>query len=711
MTVPVDPIVTSVIQHRLLAIVEEMGEAMLRTSYSQILNSSRDFSTAICDLDGRLIAQAEHVPIHVGALPFAAKAMTEFFGDNIHKGDVFLLNDPYHGGNHLPDLTAFVPVFEGDRPRFWSINRAHQSDIGGATHGAYNAAATDIWQEGIRITPLRLYDRGEVRRDLLEMIATNVRHPRDFRGDLAAMIGSAHVGERRLLALAAEFGWPLANAAIEAVLDGAERQTRAVIAQWQDGVYHGEALLDDDGRGNSDIHIRATVTKLGTDLTIDLSDSHEQVASFINSSYPNMYSSVVVALSYLIDPDTPKNDGTFRPLKVVAKPGTVVWANPGAPVTLATNHCGQEIIEAIIKALAPACPDRAMAGWGRRFRIAIQGKDPRSNKPFIWHFFQARPGGGASPAGDGWPGAGEWQAAGGIKFGSLEVTEVRFPLFFRRHEFRAGSGGAGKFRGGPGGVVEMVVETAEPAVGNTAGDGVRHGACGILGGADGLPHRYTLYSDSRPPRAIRTKETGLVIRPDDVLILESGGGGGWGDAAQRDPAAVASDIENGFVTNEMAARAAAIYPPPQAGEGRVGVMPPNRTNMRGGFSSKKNARELRGNMTDAEQVLWRELRNYGLGWRFRRQFPIPPYIVDFACLDARLIVEADGGQHARPGDHDLRDRELHQRGWRVLRFWNNEILANRQGVLRTIAEELGPPRVQAPHPNPPPLAGEGIGGG
>jgi N-methylhydantoinase B len=560
---PVDPIVTSVIQHRLLAIVAEMGEAMLRTSYSQILNSSRDFSTAICDLEGRLIAQAEHVPIHVGALPFAAKAMTEFFGDDIHQGDVFLLNDPYHGGNHLPDLTAFVPVFEGDLPRFWSINRAHQSDIGGATHGAYNAAATDIWQEGIRITPLRLYDRGEVRRDLLEMIATNVRHPRDFRGDLAAMIGSAHVGERRLLALAAEFGWPLANAAIEAVLDGAERQTRAVIAQWRDGVYQSEALLDDDGRGNNDIHIRATVTKCGSDLTVDLSDSHEQVTSFVNSSYPNMYSSVVVALSYLIDPDTPKNDGTFRPLTVIAKPGTVVWANPGAPVTLATNHCGQEIIEAIVKALAPACPDRAMAGWGRRFRIAIQGKDPRSDKPFIWHFFQARPGGGASPAGDGWPGAGEWQAAGGIKFGSLEVTEVRFPLFFRRHEFRPDSGGEGKFRGGPGGVVEMVIETAEPAVGNTAGDGVRHGACGILGGADGLPHRYMLYSDDRPPRAIKTKEVGLVIHPNDVLILESGGGGGWGNPADRDPVAVANDVENGFVANG----GPGANPPPLAGDG------------------------------------------------------------------------------------------------------------------------------------------------
>ena len=169
-------------------------------------------------------------------------------------------------------------------------------------------------------------------------------------------------------------------------------------------------------------------------------------------------------------------------------------------------------------------------------------------KPFIWHFFQARPGGGASPAGDGWPGAGEWQAAGGIKFGSLEVTEVRFPLFFRRHEFRPDSGGAGKYRGGPGGIVEMVVETAEPAIANTAGDGVRHGACGILGGEDGLPHRYTLYSEGRPPRPIKTKETGITIRPGDVLILESGGGGGWGNPADRDPAAIAADHENGFVT-------------------------------------------------------------------------------------------------------------------------------------------------------------------
>src|SRR5581483_4797297 len=377
---------------------------------------------------------------------------------------------------------------------------------------------------------------------IMEMLVTNVRHPRDFRGDLAAMIGSARVGERRLLALAAEFGWETTHAAIEAVLDGAERQTRAVIAEWKDGTYRGEAILDDDGHRYRDVYIRARVEKRGSDLRIDLSDSHPQVVGFVNSSYPNMRSAVAVALSYLIDPATPKNDGTFRPLEVIAKPGTVVWANEGAPVTLATNHCGQEIIEAVIRALAPACPGRAMAGWGRRFRIAIQGKDPRNGRTFIWHMFQARPGGGASSAGDGWPGAGEWQAAGGIKFGSLEVTEVRFPLFFRQHEFLPDSGGDGQYRGGPGCVLEFAVEIEEPALGNTAGDGVRHGACGILGGEDGQPHRYVLHSEGRPPRPIRTKETGVVIRPGDRFMIESGGGGGWGDPRKRSKAARAAEL-------------------------------------------------------------------------------------------------------------------------------------------------------------------------
>jgi N-methylhydantoinase B len=334
-----DRISVSVLQLRLEAIVQEMGEAMLRTAYSQILNSSRDFSTAVCDGEGRLTAQAEHVPIHVGAIPWAVQSIREFFTGRIHAGDMFLLNDPYHGGNHLPDLTVLLPVFMGERLVFWSINRAHQSDIGGATHGAYNPGATEIWQEGIRVTPLKLYDEGKLRDDVLHMLATNVRHARDFLGDLRAMIGSARLGERRLLRLVDEYGQATLTGAVGEILDSAERQARACVQTWKDGVYQGEAILDDDGHGITDIYIRAMVTKHGDSLTIDLTDSHPQVIGFVNSSYPNTMSAIHMAFAYLIDPRIPKNEGTFRPITVQLKQGTVVWPFPPAPVTLSTNHC------------------------------------------------------------------------------------------------------------------------------------------------------------------------------------------------------------------------------------------------------------------------------------------------------------------------------------------------------------------------------------
>jgi N-methylhydantoinase B len=550
-----DRITVSVIQHRLESIVQEMGEAMLRTAYSQILNSSRDFSTAVFDEEGRLAAQAEHVPIHVGALPWAVASIADFFKGRIQPGDMYLLNDPYHGNNHLPDLTVLLPVFVGERLTFWSINRAHQHDIGGATHGAYNPAATEIWQEGIRITPLKLYDRGELRDDVMQMVATNVRHPRDFLGDLRAMIGSARVGERRLLNLVDEYGLDTVAPTVGQILDSAERQARQCIRGWKDGVYRGLSILDDDGHGITDIHIRATVTKRGDGLVVDLTECDPQVIGFVNSSYPNTMSAVHMALAYLIEPRTPKNEGTFRPVTVKAKQGTVVWPHPPAPVTLSTNHCAQEIAEAVIKALAPSCPDRVIAGWSRRFRIAIQGVNPRNGRPFIWHLFHARGGGGASAAGDGWETAGEGQAAGGIKFGSVEVAETRFPLFFRRHEFRRDSGGDGRFRGGAGSVLELGMETTAPALGNTAGDGVRHAAYGVLGGRDGLPHRYRMISGGRT-RVLRTKEAGIPIPPGTLFLIESAGGGGYGPPGRRSPAARVADQENGFVTRQNGSRRA-----------------------------------------------------------------------------------------------------------------------------------------------------------
>jgi N-methylhydantoinase B len=522
-----------------------MGEAMLRTTYSQILNSSRDFSIALIDGQCRLVAQADHIPVHVGAMSWATRALMEAFPQP-EPGEVYALNDPYRGGSHLPDLTVFVPVFDGACLVFWSVVRAHHSDIGGATHGAYNPAATEIWQEGLRVPPIRLTQHAALREDLLSMLALNVRHPRDFLGDLAAQIGAARLGEQRLRAVIAEVGGAALTEAVEAMLDAAERRTGQIVSAWRDGVYDGEAFLDDDGFGKTDIRVHARCTVAGSDVTVDLTGSDPQVTGFVNSSHANMQSAVTMAFAFLLDPDQARNEGAFRPLRVVARPGTVVWAQEGAPVTMCTSHCSNEIIEAVVVALSAACPERVMGGWGRRLRIAITGRDPRNDRKFIWHMFHARPGGGGSAAGDGWSTIGEWHSAGGIKFGSIEVAETRFPLFFETHEYRPGSAGDGKFRGGYGGDMRLRVETAEQAVANTAGEGVIHGARGILGGRDGAPHDYTLLAPGAASRKLRSKEVGIAVPAGSVFHVLSGGGGGYGNPAERDPAARARDVRAGL---------------------------------------------------------------------------------------------------------------------------------------------------------------------
>lgn len=543
-----DPVTLAVLENRFRAIVEEMGEALLRTATSQILNSSRDFSIALCDAQARLVAQADHIPVHVGAMPFAAQAVLDAFGAEMRPGECYLLNDPWHGGSHLPDLTIVLPVFEGGTPLFLCVVRAHQSDIGGATHGGYNPAAFEIWQEGIRIPPIRLGEGNALREDLVAMLALNTRIPRDFRGDLMAMWGAARLGAKRLEDLVAAHGAAKLASAVDAILDLAEAHARRIVASWADGEYRGQAVLDDDGHGATDIVVRARVTKRGGAIAVDLSDSDDQVRGFVNSSWPNTVSAARMAFAYLLDPEVAKNDGAFRALTVTAREGSLVNARPGAAVTLCTSHPSNEIVEAIVKALAPACPERAMGGWGRRFRVAIQGGDPRrGGRRFVWHLFHARPGGGGHARGDGWSCAGEWHSAGGLKFGSVEMAEARFPLFFRRHEVRPGSAGAGTHRGGLGAELELAIETDSVARANTAGDGARHGAAGMSGGADGAPHRYTLRRLDGTERDLRTKESGVELHPGDVLVVRSGGGGGWGPPEARDPAAVADDMREGLL--------------------------------------------------------------------------------------------------------------------------------------------------------------------
>ena len=542
-----DPITLAVVEHRLESIAQEMTEAMLRTAMSQILNSSRDFSTAILDGDCQLVAQGEGIPVHISALPVAGAAVRDYFGEEISEGDLFILNDPYFGGSHLPDITIIRPIFYEGRLLFYGVNRAHHSDVGGGTHGGYNPGANEIYQEGIRIPPLKLYDKGVPRTDLLQMLSANVRQSENFLGDLNAQIGSVMLAAQRIESLLADYGPDRLMAVVAEILSATERQVRQFISGWPDGVYYGESFVDDDGFASKLVPIRAKVTIAGDSMTIDLSESSPQVEGFINSAYANTRSLAHAAIMYLAPMDVARNEGSMRPVQIIAPRGLVVNANPPAPVCMSTNHCAEEVVEAVFKALASAIPSAVSAGFSRRLRYAITGSDPRTGRRFIWHFFLARGGGGASDGFDGWSNIGEINVAGGIRSPSIEVTEERFPFFIERHELRPDSGGAGAWRGGLGAVCDLVYEGEGPALLNTAGDGVVVPPFGLFGADDGLPHHYKIVSNGTE-RVLGSKEVGVVVNPGDHIVCLSSGGGGFGQPENRDEDAMKWDLKNGYVT-------------------------------------------------------------------------------------------------------------------------------------------------------------------
>ena len=541
-----DSVTLSVVGNRLESIAIEMMDVMLRTALSQILNASRDFSTAILDGQCRLVAQGEGIPVHVSALPVAGRAVLDYFGDGIAPGDVFLLNDPYFGGSHLPDLTVIRPVFVDGELKFMTVNRAHHTDVGGGTHGGYNPSASEIFHEGLRIPPLRIYDRDVPRDDLLQMMSANVRYPKNFLGDLNAQIGSVLTAERRIRELVDHYGADRLTRIVDGILDATEAQVRSFISDWPDGEYFGESLVDDDGFDSKLIPIRARVTVAGDTLTIDLGESAPQVTGFINSAYANTRSLAHAAIMYLAPYDVPKNEGSMGPLKVIAPSGLIVNADSPAPVCMSTNHCAEEIVEAIFKALAQAVPEAVNAGFSRRLRYAITGTDPRTGESFLWHFFMARGGGGASLGHDGWSCVGEVNVAGGIRANSVEVTEERFPLFVVNHELRPGSAGSGRWRGGLGAVCEIIYEGEGDALLNTAGDGAIVPPFGALGGEPGLPHRYSIVSNG-VETVLPTKQTGVVVSPGDRIVALSSGGGGYGDPALRSRESSEWDRRNGYV--------------------------------------------------------------------------------------------------------------------------------------------------------------------
>jgi N-methylhydantoinase B len=552
LNVGVDPITFSVVFHRLLTINKEMGITMMRTSRSQIFAEVHDFSCAICDWVPRIVAQEDGIPSHTASSMIAAKTIAERFEGDINPGDIFLINDAYTGGTHLADITVVKPIFVDNEMLFMAINRAHHEDVGGMTAGSYSPMATEIFHEGIRIPPLRIYHQDEPISDVVEMVKINTRLPEMLWSDIRAQIASCDVAEARLVSMVQEYGRETMKAVMEGVQEYAEAQMRTAIAKIPEGVYVGEAFLDDDGFEAHDVNVKVTLTVKGEELTADFTGTHPQTQGPINSPLANSATSVYVALLTTIGQEVPRTEGAYNPIKIVAPEGCLVNPLSPAPVASSTLDTACAILEATWIALAKAVPEQVPAGWNRKAGPTFTGIDPRNGRFFIQFCFCGMGGAGATSYADGISFTSDGIDLGGLLSPNIETMELQCPQLNLTHELITDSGGPGTYRGGLG--VEYRIQWKAPKVtASMHGDGIVYPPYGLEGGNPGTVNRPLINEDREDQ--IKMPSKGLFeLGADDTYTLYASGGGGWGDPLDRDPDLVQEDVLNEFVSIEAARR-------------------------------------------------------------------------------------------------------------------------------------------------------------
>jgi N-methylhydantoinase B len=530
---------------------EEMSATVTRTARSPIFNEAHDFTTGIFELkDGRarLIAQAPGCTLHLYAICSAVQAALDLFRNDLHPGDLILASDPYDGGTHIPDHVVILPVFVDRKPVFFPVVRAHFADSGGPVAGGYNPAARDIWQDGVVVPPIKLYERGERRTDVFDMVLANNRVRDWLLGDLDAMRGACLTAQARIDRVVDRFGIEETRAAIEANIDYAERRVRAEIASWPDGDYSAETFIDHDYQGGHDIRVACTARVRGSDVTFDFTGSAPEVNGFVNSPIANTLSFVFVAVASVIDEDVPVNEGYMRPVTVIAPEGTVVNPMPPKPVGNCTCICGAEIAEVALLALSQCAPTRVGVNCHKLPLAYTSGRYP-DGRPWISLNFHGYTGGaGAAYGTDGW---GLYPPLmTGVILPSIEMNEMQYPIRIEKHEYERDTAGAGRWRGAPG--VRTRIRFLAENITNAMLAGVRHPTRGFCGAEDGPPNELALIADGD-----RTEVTEVVYNrrlPANAAIeFLRGGGGGWGSALDRPEAEVLADIANDYVSADRAA--------------------------------------------------------------------------------------------------------------------------------------------------------------
>jgi N-methylhydantoinase B len=511
-----DPTTLEIYRALFTSVAEEMGVALRRTAFSPNIKERRDYSCAVFDAGGRVIAQGDHMPVHLGSMPMAVAAALEEI--EIAPGDVVALNDPFAGGTHLPDVTLVMPVVSGKRMLFYVANRAHHADIGGATPGSMGLA-TDIYGEGIRIPPIRLVRNGELDTDTMRLLLANVRGNVERRGDFDAQIGSLKTGASRLLEIIERRGERETAEYASQLINYSARLMRYTIAAIPDGSYEAEDALDDDGVEDRLVPIKVRVTIKGERAVVNFNGSAPQVTGPINAVEAITVSAVSYVFRCLIAGEVPASAGLMAPIEVIAPRGTVVNANPPASVAGGNVETSQRIVDVLFKALAQALPDRIpAASQGTMNNLTIGGIDTRTGQEFS--YYETVAGGmGARPSADGMSGV-HTHMTNSLNT-PAEALEYAYPLRVREYRLRKGSGGAGKQRGGLGIVRE--IEALVPSRMSLLCDRRKRGPYGLFGGEDGTPGINTLNKKSKLP-----SKGSHELKPGDRIHIETPGGGGWG---------------------------------------------------------------------------------------------------------------------------------------------------------------------------------------
>lgn len=544
----VDPITFSVILNRFNTIAREMTLTLEYSAWTTILAVARDFSCAIYDNQARQVCMLDGLPVHTNSLHAVLKEIAKSFENDIYDGDVIVCNDPYSGNTHVPDFVTACPVFYKGEHLFWSVTKGHQLDCGAYLPTSIASTAKDVWQEGMTIPPLKFYEKGQPRKDVMRLYLANMRWKEWLKGDLMAQLGSIWTGRRRLLELVNEYGIEAMQKYVQMILDYADKRMAQEIRAMPNGVYHGETWVDSDGQGNKDLLIRAAVTIKDENIEVDFTGSAPQSNGAANCSYGVLQAAAGVPVLCSIDPSIPHNDGCLRHITATAPAGTICLAEYPHSTAMATIVPGDAMQDAVWKALAQAIPDRVAAGYARmNCAPSLAGVDCRDGKKQPWGamFFNGAGGGGATAAADGWPLIMTPAGMGGLKILNVEMSELHHPLTIESMEIEPDSMGHGERIGGPG--IRIVVRPVEaPMECHLFGDGQENPPHGVAGGTPGIGGGNFREDRQTGKRTYYSTNGNLTVDEHQAWVGVSTGGGGFGRPWKRDPELVAENVRDGL---------------------------------------------------------------------------------------------------------------------------------------------------------------------